>query len=272
MRISGWRIAGNIPNVPKYVLIVAPHTSNWDFFHGFCAFLVLRLDNTWLAKHTVFFWPLGILARRFGGMPIDRAKGGNVVRTCVSEFARRERISFTITPEGTRGKVKEWKLGFYYIATEAGVPIVPVALELFEEARDDHGAVLPDRRRGRRSAEDQGAVFGRAWRRHPREFLNCIAASIAGAVGFRGRRPRARGAGHRSGRAGGHPPLDATHVDLLVAGAEGFPEALRRAIHQARGEAAAALVVPLREIRPAEPRFAASANSSAPPRSSTRAS
>ena len=129
MWISGWRIAGNIPNVPKYVLIVAPHTSNWDFFHGFCAFLVLRLDNTWLAKHTVFFWPLGILARRFGGMPIDRAKGGNVVRICVAEFARRERISFTITPEGTRGRVKEWKLGFYYIATEAGVPIVPVALD-----------------------------------------------------------------------------------------------------------------------------------------------
>ena len=129
MRISGWRIDGNIPNVPKYVLIVAPHTSNWDFFHGFCAFLVLRLDNTWLAKHTVFFWPLGILARAFGGMPIDRSKGGNVVRVCVAEFARREKISFTITPEGTRGKVKEWKLGFYRIATEAGVPIVPVALD-----------------------------------------------------------------------------------------------------------------------------------------------
>ncbi len=129
MWISGWRIAGNIPNVPKYVLIVAPRTSNWDFFHGFCAFLVLRLDNTWLAKHTVFFWPLGILARRFGGMPIDRAKGGNIVRICVSEFARRERMSITITPEGTRGKVKDWKLGFYYIAMEAGVPIVPVALD-----------------------------------------------------------------------------------------------------------------------------------------------
>jgi 1-acyl-sn-glycerol-3-phosphate acyltransferase len=128
MRISGWRIAGNIPNVPKYVLIVAPHTSNWDFFHGFCAYLVLRLDNSWLAKHTVFFWPLGILARRFGGMPIDRARGGNVVRTCVAEFAKRERMSITITPEGTRRRVKEWKLGFYYIATEAGVPIVPVAL------------------------------------------------------------------------------------------------------------------------------------------------
>jgi 1-acyl-sn-glycerol-3-phosphate acyltransferase len=128
MRISGWRIAGNIPDVPKYVLIVAPHTSNWDFFHGFCAYLVLRLDNTWLAKHTVFFWPLGILARAFGGMPIDRSRGSNVVRMCVSEFARREKMSITITPEGTRSRVPEWKLGFYYIATEAGVPIVPVAL------------------------------------------------------------------------------------------------------------------------------------------------
>ena len=67
-------------------------------------------------------------------MPIDRAKGGNVVRTCVAEFARRERMSITITPEGTRGKVKEWKLGFYYIATEAGRPHRPRGAQLFDEA------------------------------------------------------------------------------------------------------------------------------------------
>ena len=161
MRLSGWRIAGNIPNVPKYVLIVAPHTSNWDFFHGFCAYLVLRLDNSWLAKHTVFFWPLGILARRFGGMPIDRSRGGNVVRVCVAEFARREKMSITITPEGTRGKVKEWKLGFYYIATEGEGAHRSGRARLFEPAREDHGAVHAERRRGRGSAEDQGAVFGR---------------------------------------------------------------------------------------------------------------
>ena len=129
MRLGGWRIAGNMPDIPKFVMIVAPHTSNWDFYHGFTAYLTLRLDNTWLAKHTVFFWPLGILARRFGGMAIDRARGGNVVRVCVTEFARRERMSITITPEGTRKRVKEWKLGFYYIANEANVPIVPVALD-----------------------------------------------------------------------------------------------------------------------------------------------
>ena len=129
MRVGGWRIAGNMPDLPKFVMIVAPHTSNWDFYHGFTAYLALQLDNTWLAKHTAFFWPLGILARRFGGMAIDRSRGANVVRTCVAEFARRERMSITITPEGTRKRVAEWKPGFYYIAREAGVPIVPVALD-----------------------------------------------------------------------------------------------------------------------------------------------
>lgn len=129
LRISGWRIVGNMPDLPKVLMIVAPHTSNWDFFHGFSAYLALQLNVTWLAKHTVFFWPLGILARRFGGMPIDRSRGSNIVRTCVSEYARRESMCFTITPEGTRSRVQEWKLGFYYIASEARVPIVPVALD-----------------------------------------------------------------------------------------------------------------------------------------------
>jgi 1-acyl-sn-glycerol-3-phosphate acyltransferase len=128
MRLSGWRIAGNLPNIPKFVMIVAPHTSNWDFLRGILPYCVLRLDTTWFAKHTAFAWPFGIIARHFGGMPIDRTKGGNIVRTCVAEFARRERMAITITPEGTRKKVKEWKLGFYYIAKEAGVPVLPVAL------------------------------------------------------------------------------------------------------------------------------------------------
>jgi 1-acyl-sn-glycerol-3-phosphate acyltransferase len=129
MRLSGWRIAGNFPDLPKVLLIVAPHTSNLDFFHGFSAYLTLRLDTSWLGKHTLFFWPLGVLARRFGGIPIDRSKGGNMVRACVAEYARRERMCVAITPEGTRSKVADWKLGFHHIAVEAKVPIVPVALD-----------------------------------------------------------------------------------------------------------------------------------------------
>ena len=129
MRLSGWRIAGNFPDLPKVMLIVAPHTSNWDFYHGFSAYLTLQLDCTWFGKHTLFFWPLGVLARRFGGMAIDRTRSGNMVQATVEEYRRRERMCIAITPEGTRSKVAEWKLGFYRIAVEAGVPIVPVALD-----------------------------------------------------------------------------------------------------------------------------------------------
>lgn len=143
MKISGWRIAGTMPDMPKFVMIVAPHTSNWDFFHGFTAYLTLRLDTTWLAKHTVFFWPLGLLARRFGGMPIDRSRGANIVRTFIDEFARRERMSITITPEGTRGRVPEWKLGFLRIAVEANVPVVPVALDYSRKLVVIMPAVMP---------------------------------------------------------------------------------------------------------------------------------
>ncbi len=143
MKISGWRIAGTMPDMPKFVMIVAPHTSNWDFFNGFTAYLTLRLDTTWLAKHTVFFWPLGILARRFGGMPIDRSRGANVVRTFIDEFTRRERMSITITPEGTRGRVPEWKLGFLRIAAEANVPVVPVALDYSRKLVTIMPAMMP---------------------------------------------------------------------------------------------------------------------------------
>ena len=64
MRLTGWRVEGNLPDLRKYLIIVAPHTSNWDFFYGFLAYMTLRLDATWLAKHTIFRWPLG---------PIDAA-------------------------------------------------------------------------------------------------------------------------------------------------------------------------------------------------------
>ena len=133
MWLTGWRIDGNLPNLRKYLIIVAPHTSNWDFFYGFLAYLTLRLEATWLAKHTIFRWPLGPIARRFGGTPIDRAQAGNVVQAHIAEFGRRDHMALVITPEGTRRKVPEWKRGFYFIAMGAGVPIVPVALDFSQK-------------------------------------------------------------------------------------------------------------------------------------------
>ena len=129
MLLTGWRIVGNAPNLRKFVLIVAPHTSNWDFFYGALAYFTLRLDTRWLVKDTAIKGPLGRLARHFGAAPIDRSNAGNVVQAYVAEFAARDRMMLVITPEGTRKKVPDWKRGFYHIARSAGVPIVPVAFD-----------------------------------------------------------------------------------------------------------------------------------------------
>ncbi len=129
MWVTGWRIVGNAPDLPKFVLIVAPHTSNWDFFYGAFAYFALCLDSLWLVKESAITGPLGKLARHFGAAPIDRSNAGNVVQAYVKEFSLRERMMLIITPEGTRKKVADWKRGFYYIAVGANVPIVPVAFD-----------------------------------------------------------------------------------------------------------------------------------------------
>lgn len=129
MRLTGWRIVGNAPDLPKFVLIVAPHTSNWDFFYGALSYFALQLDAVWLVKDSAIKGPLGALARHFGAAPIDRSNAGNVVQAYVKEFAGRERMMLIVTPEGTRKKVPEWKRGFYHIAQGANVPIVPVAFD-----------------------------------------------------------------------------------------------------------------------------------------------
>jgi len=129
MLISGWRIDGNFPNLPKFVLIVAPHTSNWDFYRGACAYFALQLDATWFVKHTALKGPVGMLARYFGAVGINRAQAGSTVTEAVAEFLRRDSMMLTITPEGTRKKVPAWKTGFYRVALAAKVPIVPVAFD-----------------------------------------------------------------------------------------------------------------------------------------------
>ncbi len=127
--VTGWRVAGNMPNIPKFVLIVAPHTSNWDFFYGALAYFTLRLETVWLVKDSAIKGFSGRLARHFGASPIDRNHAHNVVQANIAEFAKRAEMILTITPEGTRKKVPDWKRGFYHVAVGAKVPIVPVALD-----------------------------------------------------------------------------------------------------------------------------------------------
>lgn len=125
----GWRVEGTLPNVSKAVLIVAPHTTNWDFAVGIAAKFALGLRASWLGKHTLFRAPFGGLMRWLGGIPVDRSRANDVVAQSVQRFAEVERIVLGVTPEGTRKAVPRWKTGFYHIARGAGVPIIPVAFD-----------------------------------------------------------------------------------------------------------------------------------------------
>lgn len=129
LRLLGWRFRGEIPDLRKFVIIVAPHTSNWDFVVGFAAKLVLSLGATYLGKDSLFRGPFGWFFRGTGGIPVDRSNSQRIVEQVVAEFARRERMVLALAPEGTRKKVAEWRTGFWHIARGAGVPILLVAFD-----------------------------------------------------------------------------------------------------------------------------------------------
>ena len=123
MRLSGWRLVGTAPTAPKYVLIAAPHTSNWDFPVTLMICFALRLKVYWMGKSSLFPPLLGGILRWLGGIPVDRSRAGNLVQGTVDAFNKAERLTVIVPPEGTRSKVTQWKTGFYYIAQGAGVPI-----------------------------------------------------------------------------------------------------------------------------------------------------
>ncbi|MCE2803465.1 MAG: lysophospholipid acyltransferase family protein [Gemmatimonadetes bacterium] len=130
LRLTGWRFAGaDFPDVPRMVLIVAPHTSNWDFPLGVMAMFALRIRGTYLGKHTLFRFPLGILMRYLGGIAVDRGSSQDVVGQTVAIAQGMDRAIIVLAPEGTRKLAPKWKTGFYRIAQQGGMPIFPVAFD-----------------------------------------------------------------------------------------------------------------------------------------------
>jgi 1-acyl-sn-glycerol-3-phosphate acyltransferase len=129
LKAAGWRFEGAIADHPKMVAIIAPHTSNWDFPLGLAARYALRLDASWLGKHTLFRPPFGWLMRRWGGIAVDRSAAHDVVTQTIEAFSSRRGVFLVITPEGTRKQVSRWKTGFWHIAKGAGVPIQPIAFD-----------------------------------------------------------------------------------------------------------------------------------------------
>ena len=122
-------MAGELPDLPKFVAIVAPHSSNWDFVVGLLAKYAIGVRASFLGKHTLFRWPFGALFRHWGGIPVVRDASHDVVEQSVAEFARRDSLVLALAPQGTRKPVPRWRTGFYHIARGAAVPVLLVALD-----------------------------------------------------------------------------------------------------------------------------------------------
>lgn len=123
LRLIGWRLVGERPAFSKYIMIGAPHTSNLDFI----LFLLLigghNVQAKWVGKDTLFRGPIGKLATRLGGIPVNRRSSNGFVQQMISAFSQHDELVIAIAPEGTRSLTDSWKTGFYYIARGAEVPI-----------------------------------------------------------------------------------------------------------------------------------------------------
>jgi 1-acyl-sn-glycerol-3-phosphate acyltransferase len=129
LRAMGWRIAGEVPDLAKLVIAVAPHTSNWDFVIGASAMFALDLRITFISKHTLFRRPFAGILRWMGAIPVDRSSSHGVVAESVAAFAQVDRRVLVIAPEGTRKRVERFRTGFLHIARGARVPVLLAALD-----------------------------------------------------------------------------------------------------------------------------------------------
>ncbi|MFA5973077.1 MAG: 1-acyl-sn-glycerol-3-phosphate acyltransferase [Lentimicrobiaceae bacterium] len=124
LRLFGWKIIINLPpDAKKFVVMMAPHTSNWDFPIGWLGYMSIGVDARYLIKKEAFFFPLGEILKSIGAIPVDRKASTNIVIQVGEMFKKHDSLFITIAPEGTRSLNPNWKRGFYYIAQHAQVPI-----------------------------------------------------------------------------------------------------------------------------------------------------
>lgn len=151
LRVRGWTLVGDIPEVKKAVFIAAPHTSNWDGFWLIVCKLACGIRLRFFAKHTLFWWPLGPVLAKLGAIPVERnAQGANVDRL-VDLFAGHDELLLGIAPEGTRRWQPYWRTGFLRIARAANVPIVMTFID-YEKRRAGFGPQIS-------ASEDTTAVM-----------------------------------------------------------------------------------------------------------------
>jgi len=129
LRLRGWRLAGSPPDLPKYLIVFAPHTCNWDFPLAMLAAAGFGIRLSWLGKHTIFRWPASWFLRRLGGIPVHRERHEGIVSQVAVSFAAADALVLGMTPEGTRSPTPYWKSGFYHMALAAGVPVLLASID-----------------------------------------------------------------------------------------------------------------------------------------------
>ena len=142
--MAGWKL-GPVDGVdlPKCIVCVAPHTSNWDFIVGKLFYTSIGCNAGFLIKKEWFFFPFNLLFNWLGGVPVDRGKRTSVTDQMVERFKTSERFQLAVTPEGTRKRAKDWKKGFYFIALKANVPIVVAYFDYGKKEVGTKGVFYP---------------------------------------------------------------------------------------------------------------------------------
>ncbi len=142
--LSGWKAVGVLPKGRKFVVIGAPHTSNWDFPYMLAIALYWRIPVKWLGKDALFKPAVvGVIMRKLGGIAIDRSKKNNVVGQLAARFSQTDELVLVVPPEGTRGQTKYWKSGFYHIAHQAKVPLLLCFLDYDKKAGGAEREFMP---------------------------------------------------------------------------------------------------------------------------------
>lgn len=128
-KLLGWKTVVTIPDYDKYVICCGPHTSNWDLFYGKLFYTAIGRKTQFMMKSEWFFWPLGVMFRAMGGIPVYRKKRTSLVEQMVTLCNNSRTFHLAITPEGTRSANPNWRKGFYHIAMRTQVPIVLIGID-----------------------------------------------------------------------------------------------------------------------------------------------
>jgi 1-acyl-sn-glycerol-3-phosphate acyltransferase len=144
LALFGWKVIIKFPpETKKFVVMMAPHTSNWDFVIGWLGYVSIGVYSRYLVKKEAFFFPLGEILTAMGGIPVDRKASTNIVQQVSEMFNKADKLVITITPEGTRSLSPNWKRGFYHIAVHAQVPIAFGFLDYKKKTGGIGGFLIP---------------------------------------------------------------------------------------------------------------------------------